>query len=577
MPDRRGGRTSRAACLVGSALLAVTWVACGARTSLGVPPLRTESDHDAASDVGGAPDVAGVDADVADVSVLDASRPDTGPFDAGFDDATPPDACTVGCSPVPAAPRPIAPLSTAKVTSHAPRLRWSLASGSDGAAVDICGDRACATILQSFLAQGTSGAPSSALSPGVYYWRLRGAVGSIVGTDTSAVWELFVGVEDAPVDTSWTTALDVDGDGFADTAVSLRTASVQVFLGGPQGPAQTAITMPNPSTIFAQGAIAVAGDVNGDGFGDVIVAAGNGANLFFGGPSFATAAPEFIPNGMQDQTVRSLAGAGDVNGDGYADVVMSDPMYTGGLPSSPPAVHLYYGGPMGLSTTPVLVAYTAWDFAWSVAGAGDVNGDGYGDIVTQANPGLFVYYGGPNGPGNPTIFTTKAGENAVAGCMDVNGDGYADIASGQTGGDAQIPGIVDVHLGGPNGASANAITVTGTGLGLEGVGSAVASAGDTNGDGYDEMVVSGWLSSNYPGPTFVFIGKPSGLGAMPATFDDGNEPVLSGGGDVNGDGYADIAATDVATQVFLYFGSASGPPSMASMARSNYNVLGAAL
>jgi hypothetical protein len=569
MTDGHGDRARRAACLVGGMLLVVTWVACGARTPLDGPPLGTASDPDA------------------DVSVLDASARDTGPFDggaidaslrdAGFDDAAPPDACAVGCSPLPAAPRPIAPLSTAKVTSHTPRLRWSLAPGTEGAAVDICGDRACTTILQTFRAQGASAAPASALSPGVYYWRLRGTVGSIVGTDTSPVWELFVGVEDASVDTSWTTALDVDGDGYADTAVSLRTASVQIFLGGPQGPAQTATTMPNPSTIFTEGAIAVAGDVDGDGFGDFIVAAGNGANLFFGGPSFATTTPVFIPSGTQYQTVRSIAGAGDVNGDGYADVVMSDPMYTGGLPSTPPAAHLHYGGPVGLSTTPVLIAYAGWDFAWSVAGAGDVNGDGYGDIVTQANPGLFVYYGGPNGPGNPTIFTTMAGENAVAGCMDVNGDGYADIASGQPGADARLQGIVDVHLGGPNGPSANAITVTGTGPGLEGVGSAVASAGDTNGDGYDDMVVSGWLSSSYPGPTFLFFGNANGLGAMPETFYEWNEPVLSGGGDANGDGFADIAATDVGTQVLLYFGSASGPPNTASTARSNYDVLGAAL
>ncbi len=124
------------------------------------------------------------------------------------------DAMFAADGPTVAAPRPIAPLSTATTTSQRPTFRWALAAGTDGAQVDICRDRACASVVTTFVASGARGAPSSALAAGVYFWRLHGAVNGAVGSDVSAVWEIAIGARSAPVDTSWGGGPDVNGDGY---------------------------------------------------------------------------------------------------------------------------------------------------------------------------------------------------------------------------------------------------------------------------------------------------------------------------------------------------------------------------
>jgi hypothetical protein len=139
------------------------------------------------------------------------------------------------CQPIPA-PRPIAPLSTATVSSHQPLFHWALAADDDGATVEVCRDRACAQLVTSFSSSGNSGAPGASLSAGLYYWRLRGNVGQIIGAQTSAVWEFSVGVRSALINTSWGTVPDLNGDGFADVVngtpqVNDFNGAVQVHLG----------------------------------------------------------------------------------------------------------------------------------------------------------------------------------------------------------------------------------------------------------------------------------------------------------------------------------------------------------
>ncbi len=94
-----------------------------------------------------------------------------------------------GACAVIASPRPVAPLSTATVTSQTPRFHWALAASTDGAQVEIFRDRACTQAVTSFLASGTSGAPSTRLKKGLYYWRVRGAFKGSVGLSLSPVWE----------------------------------------------------------------------------------------------------------------------------------------------------------------------------------------------------------------------------------------------------------------------------------------------------------------------------------------------------------------------------------------------------
>jgi len=138
-----------------------------------------------------------------------------------------------------------------------------------------------------------------------------------------------------------------------------------------------------PGQFFGQG-VAPAGDVNGDGFGDVLVriavedTAQARAALFLGGPEGPSLVPAWMFVTRQEDTwlVRP---AGDVNGDGHADVLVGRPF--GGSPFNAGRVSVFHGGPTGLPAAPnydLLSPLPAAEqyFGLSADYAGDVNGDG---------------------------------------------------------------------------------------------------------------------------------------------------------------------------------------------------------
>jgi hypothetical protein len=142
--------------------------------------------------------------------VHDGSIPHDGASKDARTDSTPSDEegsdsmnIAADTSPPPQAPRPIAPLSTSRVTSQKPTLRWELSSGVPDVTVDLCLDRACTRpIGDSVHVTGTSYAPTSPLTAGVVYWRLHpGRVTSV----TSPTWQFTVGHRSAAVDSSWGT------------------------------------------------------------------------------------------------------------------------------------------------------------------------------------------------------------------------------------------------------------------------------------------------------------------------------------------------------------------------------------
>ena len=105
-------------------------------------------------------------------------------------EATTPDAdgCAVGCTvEMLAAPRPVAPLSPANVTSHTPVLRWALAPGTDGARIDVCGDRACTRPVASFSPRDSAAPPRRALARRLLL-AARATAGTAVGTAPSPTW-----------------------------------------------------------------------------------------------------------------------------------------------------------------------------------------------------------------------------------------------------------------------------------------------------------------------------------------------------------------------------------------------------
>src|SRR5262249_13012554 len=262
----------------------------------------------------------------------------------------------------------------------------------------------------------------------------------------------------------------------------------------------------------------------------------------------------------------SVAAAGDVNRDGYSDVLVSTQASNGNN-----AVYLYLGSANGPVTTP------AWKMeSYSIpargSAAGDVNGDGYDDVVfgfaelpPAASGGLVeVRYGHPWGlndvPEFSESFPTSTGGYSVAAAGDVNGDGYDDVAVGDpTFGDLAPPcqntmaGRLTVYYGSSSGlSSGNAWRRCGYPA-VQGAmaGRTFAGIGDVNGDGYDDVACTYSQGTTWS-RVMQFLGSPGGL---PPTYPDGiygppdsNDPdfgrVIAPAGDVNGDGYADVIIGD---------------------------------
>jgi hypothetical protein len=498
------------------------------------------------------------------------------------------------------APRLIAPLSTATVTSQRPTLRWALADGTDAVQIDICRDRACSTPVTSFTAEGTSGAPTVALPAGVSFWRAFGRSAGVIGQTPSATWELTVGARSAPFDSSSGTIADVNGDGHADLLVG-ATERAYVYLGSTAGVAPSpddALTDPGlaPSTFGAE--LASAGDVNGDGYADVLVGAPNPSlgssrvHVYFGGATALTTPPAVSltdplePNPPLGETSLfgiAVASAGDVNGDGYADILVGEPEIVRGTGKA----YLYLGGPTGPSAEADIVFVgpdgASGHFGHSVAGAGDLNGDGYADILIAAvgyasqTGRVYVYLGGPTGPATQADLTLTGPDGAggyfgrpAISAGDVNGDGYADVIITAYGIDANT-GRAYLYLGGPTGlATMPAVVLAGPDGAGGNFGYAVAGAGDVDGDGYGDIVVGADGAGGNTGRVYLYLGNPTGLASQAAATVIGPDGMgghfgrfVAAAGDIDGDGHADIAvgADDVdnmAGRAYLLFGRSSG-------------------
>ncbi len=420
------------------------------------------------------------------------------------------------------------------------------------------------------------------------------------------------GQEYAQFGDSVSAAGDVNGDGYGDMLVAAPGfdgyGAVFVFFGGPGGiancdpsTAATAIRGIDEATDLFGAKVAAAGDTNADGYDDVVVSRPYGQRavyLFLGGPGgipsgdLSTASSVIRDDDSYDAFGLSVAGAGDTNGDGYDDVVI------GGETDTDEGVALIYlGGPGGIASgdpssadTTIKGDYSASGYGWVVAGAGDVDGDGYDDVMAApalpagGNGNVYLFRGRPQGipSGDETVALTvlypdQPGSNfgqTLVPAGDTNGDGYDDIAVGAGHYDGGR-GAVFVFLGGPNGIpSGNARTAStilhssrvqdvlfGYG-GLDG-------AGDVNGDGYDDLLVGAQVPTNPPAwTTFLYLGGTAtgvsrwadsvvDFGATAAVF-------ATGLGDVDADGFDDVAlgnpyytnAAEWEGQVLVYRGGA---------------------
>jgi len=354
-----------------------------------------------------------------------------------------------------------------------------------------------------------------------------------------------------------------------------------------------------------------AGDVNGDGYPDIVVGAYGDAEAgtYTGAAYLYYGSATGISSASEDKVVASdgasydyfgspVSGAGDVDGDGYDDLVVAaygddDNGWASG------AAYVYYGSASGISSASeyklMATDGAANDrFGWSVSGAGDLDADGYDDLVVGAHAdddngsssgSVYVYYGSATGITTVSEHKLSASDGAadalfgdrVSGAGDVDGDGYDDLVVGAPGDDGN--GAVYVYYGSATGvmtASEDKV-VASDGASEDYFGSPVSGAGDLDGDGYDDLVVGAYKDDDngtLSGSAYLYYGSATGIlsasehklvSSDGATYDYYGWSV-SGAGDLDGDGYDDLVVgairdNDAGTysgSAYVYFGNPTG-------------------
>jgi FG-GAP repeat/Putative metal-binding motif len=343
------------------------------------------------------------------------------------------------------------------------------------------------------------------------------------------------------------------------------------------------------ATAVFGGSVSGAGDLNGDGYDDLVVGAygdvqsgivSGSAYVYYGSATGINSASEdkLAPSDGEDDDNfgLSVSSAGDIDGDGYDDLVVGAPAQNEAGTNSGSA-YVYYGSSTGIdgaSEDKLAASDAVGDnmFGSTVSGAGDLNGDGYDDLVVSA-PGDddngsysgtgYVYYGSAAGIDSASEDKLTASDGAVSDYFgwsvsdagDLDGDGYDDLVVGaeRDSTSGNMSGAAYVYYGSATGIdSALEVKLTASDAATYDIfGCSVSGAGDLDGDGYDDLVVGSYWdddAGSNSGSAYVYFSSAAGIDsasedkliASDGASDDSYGLSVSGAGDLDGDGYDDL-------------------------------------